>query len=389
MRAMIDFMRARRVDWSMVERALALEDTDRLLPLQLRPSMLAAQLQLGVGELAGARERFSALHAALVDSGDESELALVVLWLAWLQTLAGDLAAAGTYADEAARHAALADSERDRSWALAQRALVRAHVGDVAATRADGAAAAEACTRLNASEPLLWVAASLGILELSLGNAGDAWAAMAPLAERVEAGGVGPVGFLPDALEALIAVGELERASRLLERFERRGRELDRAWVLASTARCRGLLLAARGDLDGAHAALEQAVVEHERLELTFALARTLLAQGQVRRRRREKRRARDSLARALALFEQMGARLWAERARDELGRVGSRTPPGELTPAQRRVVELAANGLSNKEIAATLFVSVHTVEAHLSHSYAKLGVRSRSQLAGRLSRPA
>ena len=386
MRVMIDFMRARPLDWSAVERSLALEDTGRLIPLQLRPTMLAAQLKLGVGELSGARDKLLALRAILVDSGDESELALVVVWLAWLETLAGNLAAAAAYADEAARQAALTDSERDRAWMLAQRALVQAHLGDEAATRADAAAAREACLRLKASEPTLWIAASLGLLELSLGDAAAAWAAMASFAERIEAGGVGPVGFLPDALEALIALGELDRADRLVERFERRGRKLDRGWVVASAARCRGLLLAARGDLDGAEAALEQALAEHERLELGVALARTLLAQGQVRRRRREKRRARDSLERALALFEGMGARLWAERARDELARLGSRAAPGELTGTERRVAGLAATGLSNKEIASALFVSVHTVEAHLSHAYAKLGVRSRSQLAGRIS---
>ena len=239
--------------------------------------------------------------------------------------------------------------------------------------------------RLGASEPLLWTAEALGVLELSLGNAGAAWAAMTAFAAHVEAGGVGPVGFVPEALEALIALGELDRADALLERFERRGRELDRAWVAATAARCRGLLAAARGDLDGAQASLERALVEHERLELEFSLARTLLAQGHVRRRRREKRLARDALERSLALFEQMGARLWAERARAELTRVASRAAPGELTPAERRVVELAAGGRSNKEIASELFVSVHTVEAHLSHAYAKLGVRKRSQLAGRL----
>jgi DNA-binding CsgD family transcriptional regulator len=386
MRVMIDFMRARRIDWSMVERALAGEDRGRLLPLQLRPSILAAQLELGDGRLADARERLTALRADRVDAGDESELALVDVWLAWLETLAGDLVAAAAYADEALHQAALTESERDRGWALTQRAFVRAHLGDAAGARADSAAASEVCEALGAYEPMLWVAAALGVLELSVGNAAAAWEAMGLFAEgRIEAGGVGPVGFLPEALEALIALGDLDRATRLLERFEDRGRELDRDWVLAAAARCRGLLSAARGDLDGARTALDQALAEHERLELTFALARTLLAQGQVRRRRREKRLARESLARALALFEQMGARLWAERARAELTRVASRATPGELTAAERRVVELAAAGLSNREIASKLFVSIHTVEAHLSHAYAKLGVRKRSQLADRL----
>ena len=83
-----------------------------------------------------------------------------------------------------------------------------------------------------------------------------------------------------------------------------------------------------------------------------------------------------------------MGAAGWAEEARSELARVGARrpTPSGELTSAEAGVVELAAEGRANKEIARALHVTVHTVEVHLSHAYAKLGVRSRAQLASRLS---
>ncbi len=88
-------------------------------------------------------------------------------------------------------------------------------------------------------------------------------------------------------------------------------------------------------------------------------------------------------------MFEDCGAEGWAGEARAELDRIGGRRPAaGELTPSERSVVDLAANGLANKEIAAALFVSVRTVETHLSHAYAKLGVRSRSQLARRLAAP-
>ena len=91
-----------------------------------------------------------------------------------------------------------------------------------------------------------------------------------------------------------------------------------------------------------------------------------------------------------MSTFDAMGSTGWAGEARSELARVGARRPrpAGELTPAERRVAELARDGRSNKEIARTLFVSVKTVELHLSHIYAKLGVRSRTQLARRLSAP-
>ena len=86
-----------------------------------------------------------------------------------------------------------------------------------------------------------------------------------------------------------------------------------------------------------------------------------------------------------MAAFDELGSPGWAEQARSELARVGARrrkAPTGELTPTEQRVVELAAAGLANKEIARKLFVGVHTVEVHLTHAYAKLGVRSRTQLA-------
>jgi DNA-binding NarL/FixJ family response regulator len=97
---------------------------------------------------------------------------------------------------------------------------------------------------------------------------------------------------------------------------------------------------------------------------------------------------ARRSLEQAAAAFDELGSPGWADQARVELSRVGARRPraEGELTPTEQRVATLAAEGLSNKEIAATLFVTVHTVEAHLSHAYRKLGVRSRGQLARRLA---
>jgi DNA-binding NarL/FixJ family response regulator len=386
-RAMVDFLIGRGVDWSVIERALALEEACRPLPLYYRPSAVAACLKLWTGRHEEARDELTALRMAAVDSGDESDLAYFLTWLAWLETESGNFAAAAGFADEAAVQATLAGSELNRAWALAQRTFIHAHRGDAAAARADAAAAAEICTRFEASNPMIWVTGALGLLELSLGNAAGAWEALAPVTEALEADGIGePLAMLvPHALEALIALDELDRAERLLDDFERAARDLGRVAALAAGARCRGLLLAARGDLAGAHAAVERALAEYARTDMTFERARTLLVQGQLHRRRRQKRATRESLEQALALLEPMGAALWAQRARDELARLGRRRREG-LTASEGRVADLAVRGLSNKEIAQALFVTVHTVEVHLSHAYAKLGVRSRTQLAGRLA---
>jgi DNA-binding CsgD family transcriptional regulator len=192
--------------------------------------------------------------------------------------------------------------------------------------------------------------------------------------------------FLPTALEALVGIRQLERADALLDVWEHRARALDRAWALATLGRCRGLLLAARGNLADAAAALDRALVEHARLEMPFELARTLLVQGQVRRRRREKRAARQALEHSLRIFEELGASLWVQRARTELGRLGLRTAPSELTATEQAVAELAAGGLTRRAIAPRLFMSPKTVQANLAKAYTKLGVGSRAELGARLA---
>jgi DNA-binding NarL/FixJ family response regulator len=105
---------------------------------------------------------------------------------------------------------------------------------------------------------------------------------------------------------------------------------------------------------------------------------------GSVQRRAKQKAAARASLEEALAGLEEMGARLWAERARAELARIGDRARSSGLTPTDERVADLVAEGRSNKEVADALFVSVRTVEANLTRIYAKLGIRSRTELARR-----
>ncbi len=190
-----------------------------------------------------------------------------------------------------------------------------------------------------------------------------------------------------DRVEAALAVGDLERAERIIERLERIGAVAPTPWTLAIGARCRGLLEATRGDLDAAAVGLERAVEEHEHLPMPFERARTLLAKGQVHHRRKEKKLADETLREAIEIFEELGSPLWAERARAGLARVGlRRRDPDDLNETERRVAELAAEGLSNQQIAERAFLSVKTVEANLTRVYRKLGIRSRASLARRLS---
>jgi DNA-binding CsgD family transcriptional regulator len=192
--------------------------------------------------------------------------------------------------------------------------------------------------------------------------------------------------LVPDELDALLLVGALDEAEALLGPWERRARRLDRAWALAIAARVQALVRAARGDLDGALATFETALAEHARAEDPFQRARTLLALGITQRRAKQRGAARTSLEAALAAFERLPAPLWAKKARAEIGRISGRAPSrGALTPSEERVAALVAEGRTNREVAAALFVSERTVEAALTRVYGKLGVRSRTELAGRL----
>ena len=145
--------------------------------------------------------------------------------------------------------------------------------------------------------------------------------------------------------------------------------------------------LAAKGELDEAARALGDALAHHDRLPMPFERARTLLVLGQVQRRQRLKQAAADTFAEALREFERIGAALWADRARDELGRTKPAAPQKPtLTASEQRIAELATSGMTNRDVAATLYVSLKTVEANLTQIYRKLGIRSRAQLAAMLA---
>jgi DNA-binding CsgD family transcriptional regulator len=231
---------------------------------------------------------------------------------------------------------------------------------------------------------------ALGFLAVSESDFDAAANALDPVVAVIEAVGVyeHPIALsLPDAVEAFVTTGEIERASRLTDALAAWGRAFDRPWALATAGRCRALLAAAGGDLDGAVAAAEGALAAHARLPMPLELGRTLLVHGQLQRRRRERRAARATLQRALAIFSDVGATLWAAKTAAELARIGVRRTPEDLTEGERRVAELAAQGLTNPQIAARLFMSRRTVEANLARAYGKLGIRSRAELGATMAK--
>jgi DNA-binding CsgD family transcriptional regulator len=230
----------------------------------------------------------------------------------------------------------------------------------------------------------------LGVVDLW---SGDSEAAVADFAaaERIAAAGGGD-GVDPsmcwwraDQVEALLELGLVDEAADRLDAWEAAGRRLGREWVLAHAMRCRGLVAASRGDVEGALSLLADAVLRHEATGDPFGRARALLALGVVRRRARQKLAAREAIEAARAGFEAMGAARWAERAGEELGSIGGRTRVEGLTPAEQRVAALVAKGRTNAEVAASLFLAERTVASHLTRVYSKLGVRSRTELSRRL----
>jgi DNA-binding CsgD family transcriptional regulator len=201
--------------------------------------------------------------------------------------------------------------------------------------------------------------------------------------ENVDDPGAFPVAG--DLVEALIETSNLELARRVIEHLRLVSVEQDHPWGRLTARRGAALVRLADSDTFDEVAAQEvhDAAAGYAQLGLHFDYARSLLAVGRVERRFRKNGAARSSLGESAAALERRGCSGWADLARSELARVsGRRRAPNEgLTASEHQVAELAVGGLSNKEIAAKLSLSVYTVEAHLTRAYAKLGVRSRAQL--------
>jgi DNA-binding CsgD family transcriptional regulator/Tfp pilus assembly protein PilF len=355
-----------------------------------QPSMVLAWLQMRSGDLDSARPLLLRAHERTVEHGDEDARAKALSFLAQLECLAGNLELARRYAEEGHELALQTGQRILLATLLYCRGLVDAHLG-----RADSARAT-AQEGLELSEQVVhrWLvirnSGVLGFLELSLDRPREALSHLERATRMLFAYGVREPGAytgVADHAEALIALGELDSAAPLVDWLQERGEALGRSWALLAAARCRGLGYAAAGDGERAVAELERSLSVADGLAQPLERARTLLALGAVHRRQKRKRLARERLEAARAAFAAIGAELWRERTDAELARIGGRRAgSSELTPTERRVAELVADGLTNQEVAERAFLSVRSVESNLSKVYLKLGVRSRTELVRRLA---
>ncbi|MGD0274293.1 MAG: AAA family ATPase [Gaiellaceae bacterium] len=375
------------IDEAAMERALALESEIGGLPVRHSPRFwLGSQLHL-TDELDRARPLLNAALERSVQDGEVTDRLHILLPLIDLETRAGNWDISERLIADGLELAFDVGQEYTTRYLRAfqlQLDVLRGEVERVKPAVAELLAQAE---RSSDRPQVVHLLSLAGFLELSVGDLEAAWQRLEPAVPLQSNLGrswccgsvINYSNIIPNAIEALVALDQLKTAERLLKTLKV---QIDcstlPSWVVTS-ARSRALVAAARGDLKTAGEALADALEALEHLPDPFERGRTMLVLGTVERRRKRKRNAREALEQATAIFDGLGARLWAEKTRLELGGL-------ELTPTELQIAELVAEGRSNKEVAAQLFMSVRTVEANLSKIYRRLGIESRTELAGRLS---
>ena len=333
--AIFEFLQGHGTRLDLLDRAEALDTAAGAEPLaripRFDPSLVRGLVLKWSDRLDEARDRLAHWHRRALDRGNEASLPFLLYHFSELECWAGNWDAAEEYALEACR---LADESRQhtmRPATLYSLALVRAHRGQVQEARDLASEALALCERTG-NVPVNFVVLSiLGFVALSLDDHQAAHSHLSRLADATAAAGFGEpsvVKFLPDEIEALAVLGEVDLAWSLTRQLQARGESLGRRWALATAARCRAYLVGMDGDLEGALAACDQALSQHERLSMPFELGRTLLVKGMIERRGRHKPAARESFGHALGIFEHLGAPLWAGKARKELSKIATRPPP-------------------------------------------------------------
>ena len=372
-----------------IERAEELERSlDEQLPWALSPSFVHGMFLFALDRIDEARRQFEEAYERAVAVGDWFR-SIYLAWLAEVELRAGNWEKARAHT-RGTRELGQAGLTIGEAWGAASSAVVEAHLGN----EEDAVRAGEHASRLARADGfhlcLVRSEFALGLLRLSLGDVNAAVEHLLPLVETEEGVSLWPAlatRTLSNAVEALVAAGDA-RAGPVRRRSARRacpcdGSAVSRAPRPPAAARSCSRRTATSTRPRARSRRAGRACSSPE----PFELARTYLAQGSIERRAKQKAEARAALGQAEAIFDDLGARLWLERTQRELARTGvTRSLDRQLTPTERRVAELAATGAQNKEIAGALFVSVKTVEANLSRVYAKLGIRSRVELASGLA---
>jgi DNA-binding CsgD family transcriptional regulator len=227
---------------------------------------------------------------------------------------------------------------------------------------------------------------ALALCALAENRPDDAISTLSPLARTWrESSVVEPsvAPYLPELVEALLQAGATDEAVAWLDCFEEAAAAAGRTWALAACARCRGML----ADGESFDGPFDRALELLTESPLALERARTQLAYGERLRRARRLREARLPLQAAFDAFVTAGATPWQERAATELRAAGVEVgaparPRVELTPQELHIATLVAEGKTNKEIAAAMYLSSKTVEYHLANAYRKLDIHTRAELA-------
>ncbi|MDQ1358574.1 MAG: hypothetical protein QOG44_2947 [Acidimicrobiaceae bacterium] len=367
----------------LLDRAALAEQRSEPVPVIDRVGMCLGMLLRFAGEFSAARHWLLLMHKSAEDEGDDGALPNILGHLALLECWVGDY-------PQAFRHVAEGLDLATRTGigspsVTAAHALAEALVGHIDEARRIATAALAHDESQHDLADVACDLRSLGFADLSVDDfASAAEHFLRALAISKELGVNEPtiLRIHADAVESLVGLGRLAEANGLVDELETPG-GAQPAWSRAMAGRCRGLLLAATGDLPAATAALAAALDDHAALGMPFEEARTRLWLGKVLRRAGHRGEAREALDTAAKMFVELGTPLYADRARAELGRLGGRVADHfTLTLTERRVADLVGSGRTNLEVAQALFVSVRTVESHLGRIYRKLGLRSRTELA-------
>jgi DNA-binding CsgD family transcriptional regulator len=365
-----------------------LEDPSDDLRAYESPRLPLALWRMYQGHLEEARKWFEALYAEAAERGEELHALYLGGRLVDVALRGGRWRRAQTLAAELYELSEQIGPEHTGGFSAYWKALSDAHLGRTEQARGTAESGASLARATKNQNTLVMNLGVLGFLEISHGNEAGALTHLQPVLDWIASAQLGLVThpIAPYALEALIGSRQTKEARTLLERFEQEAQTLETTWGLAIGARCRSQLAAAEGDLPAALDAAEEALGLHEHRQWPFEHARALLVQGKTLRRMKRKSEAKGSLEAALAGFDRLPAPLWAELCRAEIDRIGlRRASSGGLTEGERRVAELAASGLTNREVAARLYMSPKTVEANLARAYRKLGIHSRAELGAQL----